>query len=96
MADSVQNLAAVLVKMRYVAYPVLMICGLGLGMIALGRTARYTNGRRRQYWTLASIALSLAWVGLAGWAGVISYASRTGLPAGIAAYCSWSRLTSSW
>lgn len=80
MDDIVQNLAALLVKARYVAYPVLIVCGFGLALVALGRAARYTNGRRRQYRALASIALSLAWIGASGWAGVLSYASRSGLP----------------
>lgn len=75
--DSVQNLAAILVKARYVAYPILIVCGFGLGLIALGRGTRYTNGRRRQYRALASIALSLMWIGMAGWAGVAGYATRS-------------------
>lgn len=72
--DEMKELAAILVRLRYVAYPVVMVCGFGLAIVAFGRMRQYCNGRRAMYRALVSIAFSLAWL------GVVSYQTASTPP----------------
>lgn len=68
-----ETIAEVLLRMRMMAYPFISVCGFLLGVIAMGRRQYMHGGRRQLYAGLASIAFSLAWLGLWGVAGVIQY-----------------------
>jgi len=68
-----ETIADILLRMRIMAYPFISVCGFLLGTIALGRRQYMHGGRRQLYAALASIAFSLAWLGLWGVAGVIQY-----------------------
>jgi hypothetical protein len=81
--ESIKQLADLLVRGRYLAYPVLIVCGAGLAVLALGRMQRYCGDRRAQYWAMVSVAASLGWMGVAGWMGVVSYATQRGLQPGV-------------
>lgn len=87
--NEMQELAAFLLRVRYVAYPVVIVCGAGLALVAINRMRQYCNGRRATYRALVSISLSLSWLGVVGWFGVVSYeTARTPPPAISVAYSS--------
>ena len=60
-----------------VGYPAMTVAGFVLGVIALGRLRLMTNGRRRLYRPLVSVAFGLCWIGVWGVLGVWQYGKFT-------------------
>jgi hypothetical protein len=81
--NEMNELVAILVRLRYVAYPVVMVCGSGLAIVAYNRMRQYYSCRKTMYRALVSISLSLALLGLVGWLGVVSYESASVPPPAI-------------
>ena len=67
------TIADVMLRLRFVGYPFLTACGFILGIIALGRSVRLLQDRRRLYWSLVAIAFGLSWIGMWGVAGIVQY-----------------------
>lgn len=68
----------VLLFLRFaVGYPSMAVAGFVLGIVALGRLRKMTNGRRRLYRPLVSAAFGLCWSGSWGILGVWQYGRFT-------------------
>lgn len=68
----------VLLFLRFaIGYPSMAVAGFVLGSVALGRLREMTNGRRRLYRLLVSVAFGLCWTGLWGVLGVWQYGRFT-------------------
>lgn len=67
------TVADVMLRLRFVGYPLVAVCGFVLGTVALGRMVCMQNGRRNLYHALTAIAFGLSWLGLWGVAGVVQY-----------------------
>lgn len=65
--------ADVMLRLRFISYPFLAICGFLLGTVALGRLVRLQQERRRLYRSLTSIGFGLSWIGLWGVFGIVQY-----------------------
>lgn len=78
MINPTGNLDNFLLLLRFtLGYPVIAVAGFVLGTIALGRLRSMTNGRRRLYRPLVSVAFGLCWLGLCGVLGVWQYGTFT-------------------
>lgn len=60
-----------------IGYPSMAVAGFILGIVALGRLRKMTNGRRRLYRPLVSAAFGLCWAGSWGILGVWQYGRFT-------------------
>lgn len=78
MTDPTGNLTDFLLLLRFtIGYPAMAVAGFVLGAIALGRLRCMTNGRRRLYRPLVSVAFGLCWAGAWGVLGVWQYGKFT-------------------
>lgn len=60
-----------------IGYPTMAVAGFVLGTVALGRLRTMTNGKRRLYRPLVSVAFGLFWAGAWGVMGVWQYGTFT-------------------
>lgn len=78
MTNPTGNLSDFLLLLRFtIGYPAMTVAGFVLGTIALGRLRCMTNGRRRLYRALVSVAFGLCWSGAWGVLGVWQYGKFT-------------------
>lgn len=78
MTNPTGSLPDFLLLLRFtIGYPAMAVAGFVLGTIALGRLRMMTNGRRRLYRALVSVAFGLCWSGSWGVLGVWQYGKFT-------------------
>lgn len=72
------TLSEMLLFLRFaIGYPTVVVAGFVLGTVAFGRLRSMTNGKRRLYRPLVSVAFGLCWTGAWGVMGVWQYGTFT-------------------